>query len=96
MYFDDLELVQTGGTVVPAPSSQWNIVWDDEFNETSINTNIWSFETGNNGGWGNNELEIYTSNNLNNAYVAGGVLHIHARVENTNPITRATTAQPTA
>jgi hypothetical protein len=31
MYFDDLALNQTGGAVVVAP--QWNIVWDDEFNQ---------------------------------------------------------------
>lgn len=77
MYFDDLTLTQTGGTVVPTPPSQWNIVWSDEFNGTSINTSIWSFENGNNGGWGNSELEYYTANTAN-AYVAGGYLHIVA------------------
>jgi beta-glucanase (GH16 family) len=78
MYFDDLALNQTGGTQAPAsPDTQWNIVWDDEFNGTSINTNIWSFEYGNNGGWGNNELEYYTSN-ADNAYVSNGLLHIVA------------------
>src|SRR6185312_15430468 len=40
MYFDDLTLSQTGGT--PAPATQWNIVWNDEFNGNSINTNIWA------------------------------------------------------
>jgi hypothetical protein len=44
MYFDDLTLNQTGGT--PPPATQWNIVWSDEFNGNSINTNIWTFETG--------------------------------------------------
>jgi beta-glucanase (GH16 family) len=78
MYFDDLALKQTGGTQVPAPpATQWNIVWDDEFNGTSINTNIWTFEGGNNGGWGNNELEFYTTNAAN-AYVSNGLLHIAA------------------
>ena len=83
MYFDDLSLAQTGGTVVPPPPTQWSIVWDDEFNGTSINTNIWAFETGNNGGWGNSELEYYTSNSLN-AYVSGGCLHIVASRQGTN------------
>lgn len=77
MYFDDLALNQTGGPQAAAAPSQWNIVWDDEFNGTSINTNIWSFESGNNGGWGNNELEYYTSNAAN-AYVSNGLLHIAA------------------
>lgn len=87
MYFDDLTLNQTGGTVPPPPPpTQWNIVWDDEFNGTSINTNIWTFEIGNgapsNPGWGNSELEYYTSR-TNNAYVSGGLLHIVVRQEST-------------
>ena len=83
MYFDDLALNQTGGTQAPAPSTQWNITWDDEFNGTSINTNVWSFEYGNNGGWGNSELEYYTSNAAN-AYVSNGLLHIAALQQSTN------------
>ena len=84
MYFDDLTLNQTGGTVVtPPPPPQWNIVWDDEFNGTAINPAIWTFENGNNGGWGNNELEYYTGR-TNNAYVSNGFLHIVARQESTN------------
>ena len=84
MYFDDLTLNQTGGTVVtPPPPTQWNIVWDDEFNGTAINPAIWTFENGNNGGWGNNELEYYTGR-TNNAYVSNGFLHIVARQESTN------------
>jgi beta-glucanase (GH16 family) len=83
MYFDDITLNQTGGTQVPNTATQWNIVWDDEFNGKSINTNIWSFEVGNNGGWGNSELEYYTSNSLN-AYVTNGLLHIAALQQSTN------------
>jgi beta-glucanase (GH16 family) len=70
MYFDDLTLNQTSGTLPPV--TQWNIVWSDEFNGTSINTSNWTFETGG-GGWGNEELEVYTTNN---AYVSNGLLHI--------------------
>jgi beta-glucanase (GH16 family) len=85
MYFDDLTLNQTGGT--PPPATQWNIVWSDEFNGNSINTNIWTFETGNGCpnlcGWGNNELEYYTGR-TNNAYEGGGLLHIVVRQETTN------------
>ncbi len=85
MFFDDLTLNQTGGTAPPA--IQWNIVWSDEFNLNSINTNIWAFETGtgcpNLCGWGNNELEYYTSR-TNNAYESGGLLHIVAQQESTN------------
>ncbi len=37
-------------------------VWSDEFNGTTIgppDITRWNFDLGNNGGWGNNELEIY-------------------------------------
>jgi beta-glucanase (GH16 family) len=61
-----------------------NIVWDDEFNGTNIDTTKWTFEIGtdcpNNCGWGNSELEYYTSR-TNNAYVANGLLHIVAQQE---------------
>jgi beta-glucanase (GH16 family) len=85
MYFDVLTLNQTGGP--PPPATQWNIVWSDEFNGNSINTNIWTFETGNGCpklcGWGNNELEYYTSR-TNNAYESGGLLHMVVQQETTN------------
>ncbi len=55
-----------------------NIVWSDEFNGSSIDRTKWTFESGNNNGWGNSELEYYTSS-LQNAYVSNGVLHIVAR-----------------
>jgi beta-glucanase (GH16 family) len=61
----------------------WKLVWSDEFNGTSIDTNHWVFETGNNGGWGNNELEFYTGR-PDNAYVSNGLLHIAACQEKTN------------
>jgi beta-glucanase (GH16 family) len=83
MYFDDLTLTQATGTVVAPPVVQWNIVWSDEFNSNSINTNNWMFETGNNNGWGNDELEYYTGR-TNNACVNNGILHIVARQESTN------------
>jgi beta-glucanase (GH16 family) len=75
-YFDDCTLNQLSGPTGPPPLA-WNIVWSDEFNGSSINTNIWSFEGGNNNGWGNQELEFYT-NRSQNAYVSNGLLHIVA------------------
>lgn len=60
-----------------------NLVWSDEFNGSSSNLDStkWTFDTGNdcpgNCGWGNDELETYTSR-TNNAYVANGLLHIVA------------------
>jgi beta-glucanase (GH16 family) len=73
VYFDDLNLAQTAG----GPQGDWNIVWSDEFDGTSVNTNIWTYEVGNNDGWGNNELEYYTSS-ADNSYVSNGFLHIVA------------------
>ncbi len=65
-----------------------NIVWSDEFNGTSVDTTKWTFDIGNGfyaggnwvPGWGNKELEYYTSR-TNNVYVAGGYLHIYAQQE---------------
>ncbi|MGA2748787.1 MAG: glycoside hydrolase family 16 protein [Verrucomicrobiota bacterium] len=79
VYFDDLNLTQTAG----GPQGNWNIVWSDEFNGTAINTNVWTYDLGNNGGWGNNELEYYTSS-PQNAYVSNGLLHIVALQQSTN------------
>ncbi len=73
VYFDDLNLTQTGG----GPQGNWNIVWSDEFNGTSVDTNIWTYDLGNSSGWGNNELEYYTSSSQN-SYVSNGFLHIVA------------------
>lgn len=63
--------------------ADWKLVWSDEFNGSSIDTNHWKFETGNHNGWGNNELEFYTGR-PDNAYVSNGVLHVVARREGTN------------
>jgi beta-glucanase (GH16 family) len=61
----------------------WQLVWSDEFNGSSIDTNHWKFETGNHNGWGNRELEYYTER-PDNVYASNGVLHIVARKESTN------------
>jgi beta-glucanase (GH16 family) len=53
------------------------LIWSDEFNGSSVNTANWTFETGA-GGWGNNELEYYRSQN---ATVSGGFLNITAKRE---------------
>jgi len=63
-----------------------SLVWSDEFNGASIDLTKWTFDTGHGGsnpGWGNQELEYYTSR-TNNAYVTNGMLHIRAQIETTN------------
>ena len=61
----------------------YSLVWNDEFNDTGINSNHWVFETGdgcpNLCGWGNNELEYYRTQN---AWVGEEVLTLEARKEN--------------
>jgi len=61
--------------------ADWQLVWSDEFDGSTIDSATWTFETGNgSGGWGNNEREYYTAR-TNNAFVADGLLHIVAQQE---------------
>ena len=60
------------------------VVWEDEFNGTSVDTNKWEYMIGNGCsyglcGWSNNELQYYRSQN---ATVANGELTITAKQEN--------------
>lgn len=88
IYFDDTTLNLAGAT---AFGTDWNIVWSDEFNSNALNTNNWTFDIGNGfesggyyvPGWGNSELEYYTSS-TQNVYVADGYLHIAALMQSTN------------
>lgn len=58
------------------------LVWSDEFNYSGLpDPKKWSYDTGGDG-WGNNELEYYTANRLENARVENGHLIIEARKEN--------------
>ncbi len=67
------------GYYTPTEYAGFNLVWHDEFNGFSLNTDDWSYDIGNGvGGWGNNELEYYRSEN---AVVADSVLTIEAREE---------------
>ncbi|MDD5139573.1 MAG: glycoside hydrolase family 16 protein [Verrucomicrobiales bacterium] len=59
-------------------TSQWQLVWQDEFNGNQVDPARWEFEVNANGG-GNNELQYYVTNN---ARVQDGLLFIEARKEN--------------
>ena len=53
------------------------LIWSDEFNGNSLNSNNWTHEVGTgNWGWGNGELQYYQSNN---SIVSNGKLTIEAR-----------------
>jgi beta-glucanase (GH16 family) len=64
-------------------AGRWDLVWADSFNTyTGLpDPTKWAYETGA-GGWGNNELENYTANRLENARVDSGNLIIEARNDN--------------
>ncbi|WP_456243348.1 family 16 glycosylhydrolase [Thalassotalea algicola] len=59
-----------------APVSDWQLVWNDEFDAAEIDSSKWTHEVNCNGG-GNNEKQCYTDNS-DNSYLADGVLHIVA------------------
>ncbi len=65
------------GYTTPLTYPGMTLVWQDEFEGTALNTDDWTYETGNNG-WGNNELQNYL-NGTNNAVVADGRLTIEAK-----------------
>ena len=56
------------------------LIWSDEFDGTSLDLSKWAHQNGNGCpdlcGWGNNELQSYTTENLS---VSGGVMKIEAR-----------------
>ena len=52
------------------------MVWNDEFDGTGApDAAKWAYDTGNNNGWGNQELETYTTSQ-NNVFQSGGNLFI--------------------
>ena len=82
---------QSQTTSSPA-GSLWTLVWKDEFdgaNGSAPDSSKWNLETGGDG-WGNHELEYYTSR-LQNAQIQNGSLVITASKETytgTNGVTR--------
>lgn len=71
-----------GFFVMQRVSGQCNeLVWADEFDYDGLpDSTKWSYEVGGSG-WGNNELQYYTSKELKNASVASGKLTIAALLE---------------
>ena len=59
------------------PSSSWHLSWSDEFNVSAIDSNTWTHELGQHG-WGNSELQNYTSSR-ENSYISNGKLVIEAK-----------------
>jgi beta-glucanase (GH16 family) len=66
------------------PSAHWKLVWSDEFDYTGLPEKAkWGYDEGGSG-WGNQELEYYTKEKLENANVENGTLIITARKEKIN------------
>lgn len=62
----------------PRPAKTWKLAWSDEFNYTGLpDSSKWNYDTGGDG-WGNHELEYYTSKREENARVVNGYLVIEA------------------
>ncbi len=70
-------------TNTPAPAG-WQLVWADEFtqpNGTSPDSSKWNYDIGTgSGGWGNGELQYYTSR-TNNVRIENDQLVIEAKAE---------------
>lgn len=64
------------GPVSPESYPRFDLIWSDEFDGTAINTQNWGYNTGA-GGWGNSELQTYTSSAVN-SFVQDGKLNIVA------------------
>ncbi len=81
---------ELGGRIEPGGSGSsgastppgWTLTWSDEFDGpdgSGVDPSKWSFDTGGSG-WGNQELEYYTSG-TDNAVVTGGNLVITATTQ---------------
>jgi beta-glucanase (GH16 family) len=67
------------GYTTPLSYTGYTLTWSDEFNGTTLDPTNWNYEIGGSG-WGNHELEYYTSS-TNNAFLSSGCLVIEARKE---------------
>ena len=59
-------------------------VWKDNFDYTGLpKDGLFTYDTGNNNGWGNNELEYYQANNKDNVNINNGILNLIAQYNST-------------
>lgn len=72
------------GTPTDPAIAGMNLIWQDEFSGTALDTSKWNYETGyyigddpNSWGWGNAEMQHYT-NSSQNVFVTDGKLNIRA------------------
>ncbi len=80
----DKKIIPIIQPIPPVVDAGWQFestpMWEDDFNNNGVpDPTKWSFDVGG-GGWGNNELQYYTSGE--NSVVANGNLTIQAKKEN--------------
>lgn len=74
---DSAETETNANVIDPSkPVSDWQLVWSDEFDGSSIDQNKWTHEVNCQGG-GNNEQQCYTDS-ADNSFVQDGMLHLVA------------------
>lgn len=74
--------LQAGVSAPAAAVTGWHLIWSDEFNQSdgaAPDVRKWGYDVGGSG-WGNGELEYYTSR-TNNARLEDGMLVLEARQE---------------
>lgn len=71
--------IDNTGYTSPSSYSGYNLVWEEEFDGSSLDLTDWNYETGASG-WGNNESQYYRSGNKN-AELDQGYLRITAKEE---------------
>lgn len=75
-----VEVLPQDGYTTPLTYEGMKLVWQDEFEGTSLNSSYWTHEIGKGtNGWGNNELQYYRPENTS---VKDGYLTITAKKEN--------------
>ncbi len=76
--YDNRSLVPESCEYLDNIGQHWQPVWCDEFDTDGLpDSSRWLYDAGG-GGWGNQELQYYTRENLNNAFIEDGILHIRA------------------
>lgn len=79
--------VYAGAVQAQTPCATKTLIWSDEFDEPSLDLSKWAYVTGNGCpnlcGWGNNELETYTTD-AKNVYIKDEMLVIEAVKESVN------------
>ena len=71
------------GFITPASYNSMKLIWSDEFDQSSLNLDNWSYNLGNGCdlgicGWGNEELQNYTED-VDNVFLENGRLFIRAK-----------------